>query len=1017
MARTLSNAAATAAARPTGTLVRYLVGVEWATGSPVWYGFETITQTGLDGSGNPVEMAISRPLLRAMSPLASEDRLDTIVQHEAFSFSLGDEDRSISSRVDGLDAPGPIGRRVSVYLWLRADDVKPEDDVFEDNRLLLFGGIITKATKRGASRLWDFECRSHEATYEKKAGIRVTSDVFTDIPCNEDGRQIIPIVYGRPVKRVPAVLIDRPGRSTLAAGWEFTDDVLYVTGNADQLGFTTEWENDDGDTVRTGTLVVGQAGRSEVVTGTWGYWDKWNNRTPFTIDNRTAWFASATATRTSRATRVTGASGIWLPPVDLLTGELLLGEDATQPKTGHAVAVKVNGAWYTLLARLWLDRVGGYVVAWLGGVPMQLGQFYEWHMCRWPGFIPRWPAGVEVVEQGAWTYAVSCSPCEDVERVEAVMRQNVYGPSTGQREVWMTFARDDAGNPDTYHWWWRKNDWRWNYRLGLTRSDPGITTVELLQHPAAYGLDPQVYVTLKGTRDEDDDAALAYEKPAEVIQHLLTSRYGGNIDVANLDVDSFTDAQARLDADGRDMRFAFAITEADDVLAIARKLADQATCRLSVQSGKIRLDAMEHIEDATTIGTATQDNTPLDGLAENEVDQHEWPRELVGIVPRFPGDKRPNRITSRADATLLELGEQTKEQTLQAYQSATHAAKAHAWRHQNQLEAQREITATRFLDLVAAAPGDHVAVDIDVDAVPMVTPDEVRLQKTTLAGQTIQTAGVGKAWDVTLTQSIGNNQCDAVLTEYWQNTPLGAFAAGSVGESQVNQTYGFPTEQECLCDILGNWKFYGHSNWPTWKNHRFISTAGTYRTYNVARGNYISEFRARDYALTACRQYNAYLPRNLRRTRLTTATRPADGGFVVGRTYDGDPGPNATGFYTLDGAFFQAFTSTYYVPPFERLSATHGEATLFADAMLRQWKFVAGSQTVATEISRRKISSGIYTTNVNTVGYVTIYEGRTGCELKRKDKYQPIFVAAPSLLADIEPLTFHWPDEEEPPWL
>ena len=758
MARTLSVDAAAAVESKNGTLIRYIVSIEWTENAATFYSAEEYVVDGV---------LRTRPRLISVSPQVMEWAPDQITGVESLSITIEDADGSLKSLIEGLAAPGAFRKPLSLYLWPGAETTWPDD------RVILFGGFIVGAKFDTSERTWELKAESWESLYDKPVGVRASRDVFPELPCDREGRHIVPLVYGNPCTRVPAVLIDRPGWGRLSQTLAFYESELRIVGDAEQQAFDIDAD--------PATLVLGWPGHTETVTGTWGAYDAGNDYTPFTIETRSHWLGSGDGADGAQITASNAHrySGLWLPGDSQTGGGELIPNWETVRRIGHVVAVEdVHGVWHNTLVLMWDKTAAGVTVTFKGHLDVDHNS--DWRLSALPGFVPIWPGGVPVMESAPWRYAVNSAESEEIVRVEGRSQDAQTRQQRGVSPVWWTF--------DESHWSETLDDDRYG-------TDAPITTIDMAAPPQFYGLDPEVYVTLKASIPLAGGTAV--ETPHDVLRHLLQHDAGGAIPDSMINATAFTDAQTELEADGRDVKLAFAIGEPLRAIDLAKAVATQATCRLGVVDGQVNLQALQHIGDRSPATTSDKDTTPLRGITETEPDAVNLEAKWTGRVRRFPTDKHPALLLTH-DEEFDTFGPDDRQVEWPAYQSLIEATKAQEFAHKLVLEQQRRVDHSRFLDATKVVPVDHAAVDV-----VGVTYSEARVERAEADRHELSLSAVGKLWNSAPVQTESESECEPVQ-EYdavalTSTTPHFTYPADTQGEIP-----NFPLAG-CFCPVwIGN---------------------------------------------------------------------------------------------------------------------------------------------------------------------------------------------------------------------
>lgn len=777
----------TAAAQPYvdakhGTFAIVFVEVGWAAGKKYY---------GIENRSDPV--AIEARLLD-IPTIRQATELDRIGSTEQWSLELTNVSNDISAEVDAAGAT-LFETEVTVWMWFVADPSLswPLDAVN------LFHGVITGSKYEAEPNLWRFRVTSFEVQQRREIGIRVSRENFSELPCNLESQQIIPIVYGEEVRRVPAVLVDRPGDSILGQVLAFHEDQLtiYHSDAADQRFDVPPAEPDDI------AIVVGWSGNYERLTGQFVA-----GTGVFNITTRSGWLShgEANAFEGARGTIAGGTGGasktaIWIP-----TGggfNALSVATLTQSYIGHMLAIEVDGTWYYTMCTQWERKLGGAVVCYAGDIPVQRAstEYYAWRLSAIAGLIPQWNPGTPVNQAGPWKYIANAWPSEEVHRVEGTLVNNYQQQTklgTQQVKQWVTFTgpADVADPADAFYEVDLDN--RSDFNAAISRAvsgtDPGLTVITLKNPPEYYGLDPEVYVTLSGTTIDPDAASpAAASSPADILRHLLETV--GELPADRADWPSFVAAQTALDAAGRDMRMQFALTETERLTTVAERIAQEATCRLSVIDGKFTLNMVPDFSDPANVATAFDDQNTGLAVTSDEFGFEDWIWKWHGTVKRFPDDKTPDRITSTAaESAPWRIEEDIEWQT---YQQVSEAQKAQDFWHVWKCSRQRKVTANRFLDSLAIVPLDIVTLSLPLEE------SKAIVEKTETMSARRKCCGAAKLWSITASSLVSQDDCDLVPNDYRLNPPTGHNGTVSGSGGQTSDGWINPSiAGGCWCDFV-----------------------------------------------------------------------------------------------------------------------------------------------------------------------------------------------------------------------
>jgi len=760
--RTLTAAAQLEAVKRDGQHPIRLVSIEWANGVE-WYSSEKLNpgEFGLD--------SINNQLFTTPAPIFSNDgeHVGTVSEYQ---LQLSDSDGGLRSRVNALGA-GIHRMRIGVFhFWRGAGLTWPAD------RVTLIDGVCTGIEFNCAAQVWTIKVRSWEARHWKEIGVKASRQVFPEMPCDEEGRAIVPLVYGNPCRRVPGVLIDRPGHTWLASPLEWTDTSATIVGNAPARKFPLD---------TTINVYVGQPGNTEKLTGSFSS----SAPSVFNITDRSSWYAQGEANTDTGALVIANGNNsslhaIALPYEDGSGNELIPG-GATADLAGHMVAIKSGSTWYNLMATMWHPTTRYVVVAFKGNLPMSSSgsTFYAWRFSQYPGFLVRWPVGAEMVEGSPWVYAVNSTQSYSVERVEAVRQENQEGRAyTGdvKKQLWFTY---DASAYSV-----NLNNTTYNSAIGREPSDPGITTVAVDPPPHALNMDPGVWVTLKGAIDADSQ--LPAETPDTVLRHLLRDVTAAQIPAEFVDDQSLVDAQAKLATTGRQLRIAFAVRESQQVWEIAQQVAAQSTCQIDIVDGKVTLTALEQRGTATSSLVDSTDSTVAPGRTHSEQDAEQWPAKAIGRIERFPGDPNPDIVMGVEDAWTT-YGPYERKFNWSAFQLGSQGKLVQDFWQKWLLEKHSVESQLRFVDAFEMVPGDMLDCDLSRTGT-----SQNHVHQVTAGIGEYPTESSSKEWTATPISATYDDQCGIIPVVFHGNPPFGWHGVIGVGETPTGFTI---SESDCFC--------------------------------------------------------------------------------------------------------------------------------------------------------------------------------------------------------------------------
>ena len=690
MARTLTSPAAAEAAKQSGANFVRILEIRWPDTSSgassgavetLYYSTEDLTSP-VTADGRVMEFAVRQ--LDAQPGKANS--------HQTMTLKLADPDLSLKSRFD--TQPGVQAAVALVHLHF-VGTTWPDDRVTE-----IAGMLTTPMSWDEKSGSWTVTLRGLEYFYDQDLGEPLRRQEWPEVSCNDCEGEIIPIAYGRPVRRVPACVIDRPGSDVLAATFSANppDSILTITREAADAAFTVGSFT---------SLIIGHPGNWERV---WGIFDN-SDDTTFTVTARGAWEAVGTTTQYA------SEGNVWLTISDAdLSDGTGSAPVASASRGGHAILFRqASGVWVGTIVTNWADVGGNRIaVCHKGGLDVPDGAQYR--LLSMAGKIPNWPPGTPVHEEGNWVYACNFLPSEEVERVEARGNVNVNGES---KEAWYTFHSD--------YYTVDLDDKSWNSRLGRDPNDPGLTTVTLDNTPINYGFSEEtIWVTMKGIvggapgsgggkfswvssgGSNPSGASESLANPAEVIHHLINNEYLGNIPDEFVNSDAFAAAAADITT-----LFAFAILDKRKLHDIISDLSHQAMCLYLWDEGQASLRKLdETLSSGDSQLTLTQANLVAGSVKIEEVAVKDYTTIMQGRF-RLSLPAPELKMARRSDTAVAEYGRQTDELDLWAYQYATSAAKAIEFWLRYRLHLNRLVTFETYLVGLHLQPGDVITLNIN----------------------------------------------------------------------------------------------------------------------------------------------------------------------------------------------------------------------------------------------------------------------------------------------------------------
>jgi len=661
MTRPITAAAATEGAKVTGAFPRLILQVNWTgTTGTKFYAEEALT--------SPV-IAEGRILKFGQSSL--EMRGGRIDQQASMPIKISDVDGVIRGLMN--TSPGVQSKNAFVYLFY-------EGTTWPDDAVTIFGGVLTTPMSwRENDPAWDLVIRGFEQHFNRDLGFVMNRIDFPEVDCSQCEGEIIPIAYGRPVRRVPACVIDRPGQGYLIQTLPFcgSNQELCLNVTCAQGGF------DCGPTI---TVIVGWPTFWEAITGFFTGPDD----NCLTITGRGSVLAAG---------NIVGFFGSGGIQYIMIEGSDL--PDYTEPppdaesRVGHPICFQEqDGSFKMLMVSMWTFRGDNIVVIEKGDLDVVTGS--GWKIGRWPGIVPHWPPGTPVGEKGDWTYAINFYPIESVERVEA--RASVQQPGGGSGYVWAQYNRSFYSvNVD---------DKSFNGVLGRGALEPGIATVTTAFAPTQAGFEEEnVWVTMNGINEVVGGPAI--ENPAMVMLDIITKKYLGGILPPFVRDSSFLTAALEIPT-----RFAFALLERTELHNVISDLATQATLIYFWDQGKAQVKKLEIVlEVADSVITITESNREMGSFVMEEIDVKQFTTEMEGRF-KLAIPSPQIKLARKSSDAIIAYGNKRDELDLWAYQAASSVAFVTEFYLSFRLHNNRTLKCTTFLNGLQLQPGDTITWDI-----------------------------------------------------------------------------------------------------------------------------------------------------------------------------------------------------------------------------------------------------------------------------------------------------------------
>jgi len=650
VARTLTAATTTEKNKVTGAFPRWILEIQFGGATGNKYYAEELLHGPVPCEGRVVNWG-QLQLSAEPGKIGGFDQL---------TITMEDSDRELRSLFESF--PGVQNKLAYVYLWFEGTD-------WELDRITLFAGVLSAPLSwNDRDTNWSISMKGLQEYFDKSVGRLIKQEDFSEVNCTECDGKAIPIIYGNPCRRVPVCIIDRPGEGFTAYEIGPHETQIQIHDEAAKLYFTT------GSTIQ---LVVGYPGNYETFSGSFSS----AASTFFDIDSRSSILASG------------NLSGVFAEEGDRFA--LINSSSMDVPsieRGGHPVWFNNGDGWRAMMITHWTYE-GSQIVLCKEPPDFTFSSSTEFKIGALPGIIPYWSAGTPVYEYGTYKYLLNFLPSKSVELLEAKGVSNSAGGGE-QREIFMTY------NPALYSV--NLNDQSFNSVLGRESGDPGVTTATVNSTPAQSGFnDANIYATLKGIMNDSDDVI---EDPADVIKHLLTNPFLGNIGSDFIDSDSFTDTAGNVVT-----KMAFAIQEEKKLNELVSNLAQQANSLLFWDGGKATL---KYIETRFTSHQAalTPSNVRMDSINLELTPDKNLPTEMVAKFKQAITSPE-QRLSRTSDEAIANFKEKREEVDLWAFQLPTSVAKATENWLAYKLLINQIVKVNTFLNGLHLQPGDVVILN------------------------------------------------------------------------------------------------------------------------------------------------------------------------------------------------------------------------------------------------------------------------------------------------------------------
>ncbi len=654
--RTLTASAIAQKNRRTGAAFTRILEVFWdgPDEAPTLYGDAPLTLPG------DVEVIGAVRSWGAMTLQAEPGRVGG---HQQVQFDLHDEGHQILAHLDE-DVTGP--RTVRVYLWFAGTS-------WATDRLCLFAGTISGNIEYDDGQaIWQISVKGAETLFDKTVGVEINRKSFPQILCNQCDGEIIPVVFGANVRRIPTCPLGRPPATMLTRQLNILDDHVYLSRSVADMGLEFE---------TTYSITVGYPAGFETLTIVFHEVDQ-----PSSAGSAGDADGDSVAEILSRSTTL--AAGVSLGPYGenglayFTVAEVDLPEPDRNLSGFMLVANLGDAGWQSFVITDWIDSGNGRaIVIEPENLDFTTGQL--WKILSTPGTIPMWPVGTPVNIGENWTFVVSHLPLESVDLVEVRGK-----PASGadQLRYYELAAEDYEVVLDNKSF---------NASLGRGEDDPGVSTVSINFAPSQWGGDEdRLFVT----------ATAQQTAPLEVLTELLQNEWLGGIDLEDYPVDT-TGAES-------DSVPAFALTRSFKLHETVSDLAQQLGLVYFWDSGKV---CIRTLKEWSALGDAShsldEDNFQLGSFRLRVTDGPEQTNRLVAKWKPSCSSAKEFRYVREAPAAIEIYGEKSAEVDFWAFQNRVSVGDAATRWLRYLLGRQREIVVTGFLDGLQVQPMDTVAFD------------------------------------------------------------------------------------------------------------------------------------------------------------------------------------------------------------------------------------------------------------------------------------------------------------------
>ncbi len=165
--------------------------------------------------------------VRTWGPLSLQAEPGRIGGHQQIQIELQDPHHSLLTRMKGdfVDK-----RLVRIFLWFHGTS-------WATDKVCLFAGTINgNIAYNDTQATWQFSVKGAESLYDKTLGIEINRKSFPQILCNQCSGQIIPIVFGANVRRIPCCPLGRPPATMLTRQLNILNELMFLSRSIADMG-------------------------------------------------------------------------------------------------------------------------------------------------------------------------------------------------------------------------------------------------------------------------------------------------------------------------------------------------------------------------------------------------------------------------------------------------------------------------------------------------------------------------------------------------------------------------------------------------------------------------------------------------------------------------------------------------------------------------------------------------------------------------------------------------------------